>query len=80
MLKNDARLGQKDFSRPGQPDGFRAALKKLKPKLIFEVVNLAADARLRDMELQRGTRNIFFLGDGDEVAEMTQFHFREYNQ
>jgi hypothetical protein len=67
-----------DFA--GQPDGFCAAFKKLKLDFIFEVPDLAADAWLRDMEFQRGPRNIFFLGDGDEVAEMAQFHFREHSQ
>ena len=80
VLKNRARLGQKDLSRLGQPDRFCAAFKKLKPDLIFEVVNLTADARLRDMELQRCPGNIFLLGNGDKVAEMAQFHFREHSQ
>ena len=74
-LQNGARLGQKSFSRSGQLERFRAALKKLKTDFVFEVADLPAQARLRDVQLQRGARNIFLLGDGDEITEVAQFHF-----
>jgi hypothetical protein len=38
------------------------------------VVDLAADARLRDVKFRRGARNILLLRHGDEVTEMAQFY------
>jgi hypothetical protein len=32
---------------------------------------------LRDMQLQRGARDVFHLSHRDEVAQMPQFHGRE---
>jgi hypothetical protein len=31
------------------------------------------------MQFQRGAGYIFLLGDGDEIAEMAQFHFLKHN-
>jgi hypothetical protein len=54
----------------GQPHGFRAALKQGKADLVFEVADLAADARLRDVQLERGAGDVFLPGHGDKVTEM----------
>ena len=70
VLQNGFRLGQKSFSRVRQLERFRAAFKKLKTDFVFEVADLPAQARLRNVQLQRGARNIFRLGDGDEITEV----------
>jgi hypothetical protein len=44
-----------------------------KTDFVFEVVDLAADARLRHVKFRRGARNILLFGQGDEVTEMAQF-------
>jgi hypothetical protein len=59
----------------GQLNATRAADQKLHPKLAFEIVDLAAEGRLRGMQpLLRGHRQAAFLGDGDEVAEVPELH------
>ena len=69
-LQHRTRFGQKSFSRSSQLERFRAAFKKLKTDFVFEVVDLPAQAGLRDVQLQRGARNIFIFGHGDKIAEM----------
>ena len=73
-LQNFARLRQKNFSRVRELERFRAAFKKRKTDFIFEVADLSAQARLRDVQLQRGAGDIFLPGHGDEITEMAQFH------
>ena len=74
VQQNGAGFGEKDFSGFRQPQGFGAAFKQLKTDFVFEIADLPAQARLRDVQLQRGTRNILLLGDGDEITEVAQFH------
>jgi hypothetical protein len=47
----------------------------LKADFVFEVADLPADARLRNVQLQRRARDIFRLGNGDKITEMAEFHF-----
>ena len=70
VRQNLPRFLEKYFSGRRQPHGFRAALQQLKTDFVLEVADLAADARLRDVQLQRRARNVFRLGHGDEVTEM----------
>jgi hypothetical protein len=43
---------------------------------IFEVVDLPAQGRLRDVQLRRGARDIFRFSHGDKVTEMAEFHIK----
>jgi len=46
--------------------------------LAFERTDLLAERRLLQSEPLRGTGDVALLGDGDEVAEMTEFHEHIY--
>src|SRR6185312_4138597 len=49
-------------------------LEKLETDFILQVTDLAADARLRNVQLERRARDVFRLGHGHEVSQVTQFH------
>ena len=42
--------------------------------LVLEVANLPAEGRLRDVEEARGATKAELIGDGEEVAKVTQLH------
>ena len=44
------------------------------PKLLLEVADLPADPRLRNVQLQRGAREVLGFSHGHEVTEMAEFH------
>jgi hypothetical protein len=56
----------------GEAHRFAAPFKQKKTDFVLEVVDLAADARLRDVKFRRGARNILLFRHGDEVTEMAQ--------
>jgi hypothetical protein len=62
---------KKNLSSHRQSHRFAAPFKQGKTDFGLEIVDLTADARLRDVKFRRGTRNILLLGHGDEVTEMT---------
>ena len=39
-----------------------------------EIANLSAQWRLRYVKPRRRARHVLFFGDGDEVAQMAEFH------
>src|SRR5947209_8597464 len=45
-----------------------------KPQLILEVMDLAAEGRLRKMQPRRRARDVLSLGDGDKISQMAQLH------
>src|SRR4029077_13268362 len=58
---------------------FARALEQLHSQLVFQIANLAAHGRLRDVKfLCRGAQDVFSLRHRDEVTKMPQFHGR-YN-
>ncbi|MCY1241781.1 hypothetical protein D9M72_547020 [compost metagenome] len=50
------------------------ALEQPDLELFFERLDLDAQRRLRNVQALRGAREVELLGDGDEIAEMAQFH------
>src|SRR5207302_143411 len=72
-LQHRARFGQKRATRFGEPDGPGAAFQKQEAQLLFQVADLAAQRRLRNVQLQRGARDVLLFGHADEIAEMAQF-------
>ena len=73
-LQHRSRFGEERLSSFRQVNGLRAALKQREPKLFLEVMNLAAERRLRNMQLQRRPRNILRFGSRNKVAQMTKLH------
>jgi hypothetical protein len=43
-------------------------------QLGFELANLPGERRLRDVETLGGSREVSFVGDGDECAQMSKVH------
>src|SRR5579862_671403 len=74
-LKNVTGFAEKNLSGHCQSHSFASPFKQAKTDLVLKVVDLAADARLRDVKFQRGARNILLFCHSDEVTEMAQFHW-----
>jgi len=67
-------FGKQHLAGLRQLDAARLAAEQLHPQLGFERPDLLAQRRLLDAEPVGGARHMPLLGDGDEVAEMAQFH------
>ena len=52
----------------------RRALEQRRPDLVLERADLATHRRLRDVQALRGTADVPFLGNGDEVADLGEAH------
>jgi hypothetical protein len=48
----------------------------LQPELVFELTNLAAQRRLRNMQSFGGTGDVFRLSDSDEVSKLLELHIK----
>ena len=68
------RFGQEYAARLGEAHGLGGSLEKGKAELVLEVANLPAQRRLRDVQFQRGARDVLLFRGGDEIAEVAQFH------
>ena len=74
-LHDAARLVEQDGARGRQLDPSRGADEQLDPQRGLERLDPLAQRRLRDVQALRGTREMQLLGDGDEVAEVSdQIH------
>ena len=63
-------------SRPASLSSTRRLVRSNKPRADFllQRLDLLAQRRLRDAQHLCGAAEVQFFGDGDEVAQMTQFH------
>jgi hypothetical protein len=64
-LENVPGFAEKNPSGHRQAHRFAAPFKHEKTNFVLEVVDLAADARLRDVKFGRGARNILLLRYSD---------------
>ena len=71
-----ARLGEKRPSRLSERHAPFRARQEHHAQFALEVLDLLAQRRLHDVEPQRRAPKVQFLGDGHEVANMTEFHRR----
>ena len=69
-----ARLGQEKAAGFGQRHGTAGAVEQAHLQLLLQRADLLAERRLGHAEAFRGAAEVQFLGHGDEVAEVTQFH------
>ena len=68
---------EKGPPRRGQLDPARTAGQELGPDLVLQIPDLPAERGLRGVQPPRGRiRQAPLLGDGDELAQMPQFHGR----
>jgi len=61
-------------ARIGQPNRLGRAFEQGKSNFVFQIADLSAKRRLRDMQLQRCARDVFHLGHRHEIAQVPQFH------
>ncbi len=62
------------FARREERHPARRACEERRADLVLERADLPADGRLRDVEALRGTPDVAFLGNGDEVADLGEAH------
>jgi len=74
VAKHGAGVFEQRPASVGQAQGFGVALEKLEADFLLEIVYLTAQAGLGDVEFEGGARDIFLLGNGDEIAEVAEFH------
>jgi lipase chaperone LimK len=75
LLEDALRLRVEHAARVGQLQRPRAAFEQRQPDLFLDRLQLAAQRRLRHVQPLRRPRDVHFFRDGDEVAELAQFHF-----
>jgi len=69
-----AGVGEESFTRGSEAGAMAIALEEFHAEFILEILDLAADGGLGDAEAGGGAAEIEFFSDGDEVAEVAQFH------
>ena len=67
-------LLEKRVSRLGQFHAPLVANQERDAQILFQLADLTAQWRLRDVQLLRGFPEVEVFRDGDEVANVTQFH------
>jgi hypothetical protein len=68
------RTVQQEHACFGQFDASRQAAKQLGADLALQPLDLHAQRRLPDTEALRGTCEVPFLGDHNEIPQMSKFH------
>jgi hypothetical protein len=72
--QDDAGVLVEPLGRGGGLHAARFALEQRRSELGFEVGNVMAQRRLRDIGLVGGARQIALLVDGDEIAKLARIH------
>ena len=72
-----ARLSLEHLARFGELDAAPDPCEQLHADIFFELVNLPAERRRRDVQHARRPADVLVLRDGDEIAQVTQFHARQ---
>jgi hypothetical protein len=67
VIEEDAPGRQQRHAARGAPE-------QRSPDLVLERTDLPAQRRLRHMQVLRGSTNVAFLGDGNEVADLREAH------
>ncbi|MDT4875176.1 hypothetical protein FQZ97_1105250 [compost metagenome] len=69
-----SRFFKEQPSGLAQFDPTIGTLEQPRANLLLQRLDLLAQGRLGDAQGQRGTAEMQFFGDGDEVTQVTQFH------
>ena len=69
-----ARMIEKEAPSGQQRHAARSARKKRRADLVFQRANLSADWRLSHVQTLRSAADVAFLGDGDEIADLSETH------
>ena len=76
--EDGAGFAEEEMAGFGEGDRFGGAAEEFDAKFFLEIADLAAEGRLGDVEALGGAGDVLFLGHDDEVAEVPEFHGREY--
>jgi len=74
--QNRLRPLQKQTPGQRQLHATPGRLEQIDTDLLLELLHLAAERRLRDVQFLSGAAEVLFLGDHDEVAYVTKLHGR----
>ena len=74
LLQHRARMTQKSLAAFGRCDAAAGSVQQLRTEFFFQVADLKAQRRLRDMHLGGGLRDARALDDGHEILELSQLH------
>src|SRR5262245_57548050 len=74
VLEHGASFRGEGFARLGEAHKSRIAFHQRHTKFLFQVANLPTERRLRDTELRRRFREVQQFSDGNEIAEVSEFH------
>jgi hypothetical protein len=75
LKKRQSRVIEKDCSGGSQRYAARLPFEQLHADFRFQIANLPAKRGLRGMQSSlRGTEQAAFLRDGNEIAQMAEFH------
>jgi len=74
LLEHVPRERQQRGPGVGEGDVVGAAVEKLLPELVLEVLDPLAERRRGHVQLPRGRGEVQFLGDRDEVTQVPKFH------
>ena len=69
-----ARPGDEQLAGAGERDLARRALDEREPDLGLQALDLLRERRLGDVLARRGAREVALVGEGDEIAQLAQFH------
>ena len=72
--KNPFGIGEEGAAGVGQADAARMAQQQRRADLAFERADLLAERRLLHVQFLGRAGHMTFASDGDEIAEVSQFH------
>lgn len=79
LLDHGSSLAKKDQARVRQFDFSTIAREERNADLFFELADLAAQGRLRDVQPLPGLREAQRFGHADEVTKLAEFHAADCN-
>src|SRR5262249_18093771 len=74
LVENDARPIEERHSCVRQLDAARLTFEELHAELLLQRADLHAERRLLDSQAFRSPGHVLFFSDGNEIAEVAQFH------
>ena len=74
QVENLVRVLEKQFPLLGQGDAVGTSKEQLRVQLLFQILNLAAQGRLGDIQLLRCPGKVFFICDCLKISNVSQLH------
>src|SRR5882762_1548821 len=74
VLQDTSRIVQEQFPRRIESDASGQSVEQEEPQLPLQISDLPGQGRLRDMETIGRLSEMLPLSNGDEIAEMPEFH------